>query len=181
MDFYLSEDNVTNRLIKEWKDYGKLIIAYDYDNTVFDYHSEGHSYDDVIQLLKDCKKVGAYFILFTACEESKFTEIEQYLTDNDIPVDLINDTPSFVPFRGKKPYYNILLDDRAGLPSAYRSLRKACDEMMKERLNPSVNNINRIGVSIPNKLLEQIHVLAASKDDSKKKLFLESITDLENE
>jgi hypothetical protein len=40
---YLNQANVVKRLISEWDTHGKLIIDYDFDNTVFDYHSEGHT------------------------------------------------------------------------------------------------------------------------------------------
>lgn len=55
MDLYLYEENVTERLITEWKKYGSLVVAYDFDNTVYDYHKEGHSYEYVIQLLREAK------------------------------------------------------------------------------------------------------------------------------
>jgi len=35
----------------------------------------------------------------------------------------------YIPFKGKKLYYNILLDDRAGLSSAYYCLRQALNRI----------------------------------------------------
>ena len=55
MDFYLNENNITERLIEEWKKYGEIVIAFDFDNTVYDYHKKGHSYNQVINLLRECK------------------------------------------------------------------------------------------------------------------------------
>jgi hypothetical protein len=124
-DHYLDNKNVENRLIEEWLKYGKIIIAYDFDDTVYDYHQKGRSYTDVIELLRYCKKIGAYFMVFTSCDESQYPKITKYLTDNDIPFDTINENLPFVTFTGRKCYYNILLDDRAGLPSAYEALNSA--------------------------------------------------------
>ncbi|MFJ8528526.1 hypothetical protein [Bacillus sp. NPDC094106] len=136
MDLYLHEENVTARLITEWKKYGSLVVAYDFDNTVYDYHKEGHSYDDVIRLLRESKKLNAYLMVYTARQDSELSFVKGYLEENDIPFDSINETPGFIPFtEGKKLYYNILLDDRAGLPSAYRCLLNAVtymDELQKE-------------------------------------------------
>lgn len=132
MDFYLDENNQTSRLIKEWNEYGKIIIAYDFDDTVYDYHKKGRTFRNVINLLQECKKQGAYFIVFTACDKNKFDFIKKYLKINNIPFDKINEQAPFVPFSGRKIYYNILLDDRAGLPSSYRTLKDALTVIKKQ-------------------------------------------------
>lgn len=131
MDFYLEQQNVVNRLVKEWKEHGELIIAYDFDNTVFDYHGEGHSYRKVTELLRTCKEMGAYLIVFTAASSARYNFIEKYLSEQNIPYDTINENKPGLPFpqAGSKVYYNILLDDRAGLESAYHTLRNALLEM----------------------------------------------------
>jgi hydroxymethylpyrimidine pyrophosphatase-like HAD family hydrolase len=122
---YLNPNNVVERLVIEWKKYGKLVIAYDFDNTVYDYHKQGHIYDEVIQLLRECHKQGAFLTVFTACADEKFPWIKEFLTENNIPFDAINESPDYIPFSGRKIYYNILLDDRAGLQSAYEDLKMA--------------------------------------------------------
>lgn len=130
MDYYLNDENVVNRLVEEWNKYKTIVIAYDFDNTVFDYHNQGHIYDDVINILRECKKFGAYLIVFTANDEDKYPDIIKYLQDKNIPFDAINESPKFVPVTSKhKIYYNILLDDRAGLSSSYNNLQNALDVM----------------------------------------------------
>lgn len=133
-DFYLQKENVVSRLVEEWEAHGKLIIAYDFDNTVFDYHGVGHTYDNVIDLLRRCREFGAHLIVFTAKSDAEIPFMKQFLADNNIPYDSINENLNFIPFDGRKIYYNILLDDRAGLESAYRSLATALEIMeMKKR------------------------------------------------
>jgi len=122
MDPYLDDKNCSDRLYEEYKKYGNLIVAYDYDNTVFDYHKKGYQYTELINLLKECRKLGFHLTVFTSCNDDRFPEIESYLKSNNIPYDWINDTPEFIPFKGRKVYYNILLDDRAGLSAAYNQL-----------------------------------------------------------
>ncbi len=124
MDYFLNDQNCVERLFDEWKKYGSLIVAYDYDNTVFDYYNKGFQYTDVIELLKECKRMKFHLTVFTSCNDDRFPEIKQYLSDNNIPFDGINETPDFIPFKGRKVYFNILLDDRAGLKSAYEILWK---------------------------------------------------------
>lgn len=125
VDHFLDEFEVMDRLVREWKRYGRLVIAYDFDNTVYDYHNAGHSYSMVIELLRKCKEIGAYFICFTAREDEELEFVRHYLNDNNIPVNAINENPDFLPFKGRKIYYNILLDDRAGLTQAYNTLSYA--------------------------------------------------------
>lgn len=122
MDFFLDDQNCIDRLISEYNKYGSIIVAYDYDNTVFDYYNKGYSYAEVIELLRECKKMGFHLTVFTSCNDDRFPDIKKYLTENNIPFDGINETPDFIPFKGRKVYFNILLDDRAGLSAAYKQL-----------------------------------------------------------
>jgi hypothetical protein len=131
-DMYLTRFNATARLIEEWLKYGKIVIAYDYDHTVFDYLQAGHTYDKVIALLKRCNEFGADFIVFTCKGENKYDEIKDYLTTNNVPFNKINENMDHLNFDGRKVYYNILLDDRAGLDSAYKTLLNAVKFMEKK-------------------------------------------------
>jgi len=121
-DPYLQDSNCIKRLVEEWEKYGSLIVAYDFDNTVFDYNEKGYTYNQVVELLRECKRQGFHLTVFTSCNDDRFDFIKDYLTKNDIPFDGINETPDFIPFKGRKVYYNILLDDRAGLSSAFTVL-----------------------------------------------------------
>lgn len=119
------------RLLEEYRKYGKLIIAFDYDNTIFDCHNNGGDYSCVIELLKRCVKLGFEMVLFTT-EEDIFKLNEK--TSNAfhlLECKTISANTSSI-FRGsKKPYYNILLDDRAGLEESYEILKYVVDEIIK--------------------------------------------------
>lgn len=133
MDFYLENRNTIHRLVNEWEKYKVLIVAYDFDNTVFDFHNEGHSYEKVIELLRECKEIGSYLMVYTAREDEELEFVKNYLTKNEVPFDSINETPEYIKFTGKKLYYNILLDDRAGLASAYHCLKEAINIIKKKK------------------------------------------------
>lgn len=136
MDFYLDEENVISRLINEWEKYDSLVIAYDFDNTVYDYHNQGHTYSNVIDLLREAKEVGMHLIVYTASPEEKYSFIKEYLIKNKIPFDTINENPQFVPETNKsKIYFNLLLDDRAGLAAAYSYLKYVINYIKKARGN----------------------------------------------
>lgn len=129
------------RLLEEYKKYGKLIVAFDYDNTIFDYHNKGGDYSCVIELLQDCTRYGFELVLFTSEEDEYKIRLKQmecaklWIGTNKkvgkrwdfFPPD----THSSIFSSSKKPYYNILLDDRAGLEESYEILKYVVDEISK--------------------------------------------------
>lgn len=101
--------------MKEWDEHGSLFVAFDFDNTVFDYHHKGFSFPAVEFLLRECKAAGLKLILFTAKEtKEELDRCVDYCKERGYEPDFINESPIM---NTKKPYYNILLDDRAGLDS----------------------------------------------------------------
>jgi len=122
MDFYLKKENTFERLLKEYKAYDSLVVAFDFDNTVYDFHQVGLEFNHVITLLQKLKKIGCYLIVFTANEDEDF--VKSYCNEKEIPFDAINDNPPFYQSNSRKIYYNILLDDRAGLRETFDHLEK---------------------------------------------------------
>lgn len=112
-DPYMIDTVCQERIEKEFLEHGSLFVAFDYDNTVFDYHEKGFSFPAVKSLLRRCKATGMKLILFTAKESDE--ELVPIIADckaNGYEPDFVNESPVMKTI---KPYYNILLDDRAGL------------------------------------------------------------------
>lgn len=131
-DPYLNDDMCIERLYENWKSHNGIIIAFDFDNTVFDYYSKGYTYDKVITLLKECKNMGCTLILSTCCDETIYEFMENKCKEVGINVDYINESPPYIPFTGNKIYYNIMLDDRAGLSAAYKILHETKEKIKNE-------------------------------------------------
>ena len=123
-DFY-------KRLKEDYLIHKSLFVAYDYDNTVFDFHGLNINYSKIIELLRTCKSLGFTLILFTGNEGEKLEVIKKDLKHRNIPFDLINENPLM---NTRKPYYNILLDDRAGLKESYNNLKKLIDEIRNKEI-----------------------------------------------
>lgn len=123
-DFY-------QRLRKDYQQHKSIFVAFDYDNTVFDYHNQGISYIKIIELLRVCKSLGFTLILFTGNEGDQLEIIKKDLINRNIPFDLINENPLM---ETRKPYYNILLDDRAGLKEAYQNLKKLTNDIQNKQI-----------------------------------------------
>lgn len=137
-DRYLNNERVVDRLIKEYIKYGRLIVGVDFDGTIFDYHKVGDIYPKLIEIVCKAHSLGCKIIIYTCRNKERQKEVKEYLEVNNIPYDSINEpivkldeTDGF----GSKIFYSILLDDRAGLESAYYALDSALDVIntIKER------------------------------------------------
>jgi hydroxymethylpyrimidine pyrophosphatase-like HAD family hydrolase len=127
MDKYLNTDTCYERLLKEYKQHNSLVVAVDFDGTLYDFHNEGITFDSVINLIKDLKKIGCYIIIFTANDNTDL--IINYCVAMGIPFDTINENPPFFKSDSRKIYYNVLIDDRAGLSEVYNQLTKLTKEV----------------------------------------------------
>jgi MoaA/NifB/PqqE/SkfB family radical SAM enzyme len=122
-DPYFSTDRNVDRLLEQYKLHGKLIVAFDFDDTIYDYHKKGHDYPKVVELLKLCSAMGFTMIMFSTKEDEKeLDENANYCEELGITEIWINCGPIMPD--AKKPFYNIYLDDKAGLAQAYDILNQ---------------------------------------------------------
>lgn len=114
--------NCITRLKKELGEYGKLVVGFDFDNTIFDTHARGGDYSNVINLLRRCKDLGFDLCLYTAELREDWLDWKlKFCELQGIRPDYVNESP-LIPGT-KKPFFSILLDDRAGLESAFWTLK----------------------------------------------------------
>lgn len=131
MDTFFSTNNAILRLYNEWTRHPKLLIACDFDDTVFDFHKNGNDHSMVINLLKKCNELGFYVTLFTASKPHRYDFMTNHMKELGVKIDAINENVIELPYGNNgKIYYNILLDDRAGLGQAYTVLSSVI-EMIK--------------------------------------------------
>lgn len=123
----LIRNKYIERLVKEWEEHGKIIIGVDYDDTIrFWSMRSQEECNSVIKLLKTAKETGAYIVVFTACDKTRYEEIKNFCQDRGLIIDSINENPIKLPYgNGNKIYANIFLDDRAGLTEAMDTLESA--------------------------------------------------------
>lgn len=115
-----------DRLKHEYNTHGNLVVGFDFDNTIFDIHNNGGDYSEVIKLLQECKTLGFTLCLYTAELQEEWLKWKMdYCKHFGIEPDYVNESPLLSGT--KKPFFNILLDDRAGLESAYNILRQVVD------------------------------------------------------
>lgn len=116
------------RLAKEWMQHGRIILAIDFDNTIYPYETLDNKDDmnKAIGIIKEAQNVGTYNVIFTASNKERHPEILAYCKEKGINVDSINTNPIELPY-GKegKIYYNINICDRSGMNEALDTLEAA--------------------------------------------------------
>lgn len=107
------------KLLEQHKQWGSLIIAFDFDDTVFPYRYPIEVLRPVHELLRECHEAGHELVCFTANDDLE--KVTRYLLWNNIPYHAINE--SSVASEGKI-FYNIFLEDKAGLDQTIEILRE---------------------------------------------------------
>ena len=129
-DLYLKQYASRERLLAEYRKYGNLIVAVDFDDTLYNYHQQdGATYNQVVELVNELKGIGCEIIIWTGNKDLGF--IKQFLYDNNIMYDKINEDSHIAKkwYKNKgiqaprKIYANVYLDDRAGLLQTYNDLK----------------------------------------------------------
>lgn len=131
MDPFLAPKANFERLYAEYKKYGAIVVGFDFDDTVHDFHQRGSSFPLVIKLLRDLKRQGNTLVCWTAHPNHEY--VMKYLKEHDIPYDGLNHDGLKLPWASRKPFFSALLDDRAGLYSAYYDLKLLVDTIDIEK------------------------------------------------
>ncbi|MBL1421474.1 MAG: hypothetical protein COC24_013270 [Alphaproteobacteria bacterium] len=118
------------RLLADYWTHGKLIVAVDFDNTIHDFHNQTLNFSGVIDCIIRCLSNQFEVYMFTASND--VTTINRTWSRIFGALPTINESSLDATFNSRKPYYSILLDDRAGLPSALQQLNAVLDEIEKD-------------------------------------------------
>lgn len=139
-DPYLLNQNCVERLLREYHKHGKLIVAVDFDDTVFPFNNSGNIHNRVFELLQECQKREFYIVLFTASSPDRFDMMRDYMKYRGIIISSINSNPIPLPFgHNGKIYYNIFLDDRAGLGQSCDVLAAFLAQIWSDRYPQETN------------------------------------------
>ena len=123
-DPYFKRDLCVDRLKDIYRKHGNIIVALDFDDTIFDFHKKGFTFESVVGIVKECQALGFPIVIFTASAKARHPFIVEYCESVGIKPTKINENAFPSPFGNEgKIFYNILLDDRAGLWEAYSQLR----------------------------------------------------------
>lgn len=127
-DPFIYVDNCTKRLEKDYEKHKSIVVACDFDNTIFDFHERGFEFPQVVEVLQKCNALGFKVVIFSASPKERYSQIESHCAALGIKIDGINcDVVEWrgtnnLDFTDSKIFFNILLDDRAGLGHALFTL-----------------------------------------------------------
>lgn len=136
MNPFFNTDYCVGLLYERYKKYGKLIIAADWDDTVKAYR-EKFDPTEIWDLLKICSDLGFPIVIYTAAPPDRWESMREFIAAKDIKILGINVNPlnkGIGVGDNGKIYYNLLLDDKAGLGQAYEILRQTVDKILQEKL-----------------------------------------------
>ena len=119
-NYHPSMERYIARLVKEWREHKKIILAVDFDDTLNPWKFNDFNYNEIFKLIKEAKDLGAYIVIFSACKSDRFDYIRSYCKETGgFEIDGINENVIELPYgNDRKIYYNHFLDDRAGLMEA---------------------------------------------------------------
>jgi hypothetical protein len=136
MNYFLTPSNNLKKLLEDWQNYERIIVGIDFDSTLVPYRKyEGEHCDEVCQLIRDLKEVcGTFNILWTA---NKYPDkCAAWCESKGIPIDAVNENaPEAIDYfmregyeePPRKLFFNILLDNVAGLSETFNHLRILVD------------------------------------------------------
>lgn len=116
-----------SRLVNEWKEHKKILLAIDFDDTLSPWKFDDFSYEEVFKLVREAKELGAYIVIFSACKPERYDYIRNYCKETGgFEIDGINENVIDLPYgNDRKIYYNHFLDDRTALLPAMAILSLA--------------------------------------------------------
>lgn len=125
---YAHREKVEEKLLKTYREHGNLIVAYDFDDTIKSSYPED-TCDIVINLIKRCQKLNFTTYLWTCREGSRLESAIGYCNSKGLYPTYINRMPGVLGADGRKPYCNILLDDKSGLDSTIETLTNVLNKI----------------------------------------------------
>lgn len=120
--------NLLDKLKAVHEQYGKIIVAFDFDDTLFPYGMYGDeaTISDVQHLARRCFMTGQTVMLFTCREGHLLDSALFYCEQNGMFFEHVNENP-LATFTSRKPFFNILIDDKAGIKEASKILEEYLD------------------------------------------------------
>jgi hypothetical protein len=106
----MRQHKLLKKLLDQHYKYGSIIVAYDFDDTVYPFSLGVEELKDTVNLIQRLVICGHNAYCYTSNEDIE--KVTMYLRYNHIPYCSINKSP--VDSVGKQ-FYNVLLDDKAGL------------------------------------------------------------------
>ena len=118
------KDILLNQLISVYEKHGKIIIGLDFDDTIFPFNKSVANINrcnDVVETVKAIKEA-AIICLWSVADAQTLVYKAHIMELYGIKPDYVNESPVVKWGPCNKPYFNIQLDDKAGLNETLETL-----------------------------------------------------------
>ena len=116
------------KLLAAEKKYGKIVVGVDFDDTIFPLDDNQYNVDRcfaVRRLLTGLiAQDRAVLCLWTVAEDWSMMYKKHIITQYGLKMDYFNESPIVHGKNIRKPHFNILLDDKAGLNETIKILEE---------------------------------------------------------
>lgn len=114
------------KLLKTFSAHNKIIIGVDFDDTIFPFTNLKLIEDRSKVIIDLLRKVKPYSVicLYSVSDEQSLKYKEHIMKLYGIKPDYVNESPIKEWGDNVKPYFNLLLDDKAGLNEAIKILQE---------------------------------------------------------
>ena len=123
-DVFLETSKCIDRLITIYGEHKHIVIGVDFDDTLYDTHNAGISFEKTVEVLKRAQLNENVLCVWTANADSD--KVKRVWTDYGLRINYYNTSPLTPSVNGKQ-HFNILLDDRAGLGQTIEILEALLD------------------------------------------------------
>lgn len=126
-----------NKITEVYNNHKSLIVGVDFDNTVFPFSKNEENEErcrKVVNVLLSLKKemgTGLILCLYSVADEQSLVYKEHIMDCYGLKPHYINEGPMDHKWKSKKPFFNILLDDKAGLNSTIETLQELLKTILK--------------------------------------------------
>lgn len=131
-------DNILlTKLLNAYGEHNSLIVGVDFDDTVFPFTKNEENVkrcDKVRNLLLSLKsrmEKRLILCLYSVADEQTLVYKKHIMDLYGLDPQYINEGPVDSKWNSKKPYFNILLDDKTGLNDSVETLEKFLEEICK--------------------------------------------------
>jgi len=115
-------NKIIKRLYDNYLQYGKIVLGVDFDNTVYPLDPIfKESCEETVELIKQALPYST-ICLWTVADKWSLVYKESFMEYMGIPAEYVNKSP-IVLGDGVKPFFNLLLDDNAGLEESRAILK----------------------------------------------------------
>lgn len=109
----LDKDYRLKKIIRNYRKFGNIVVGVDFDFTLVDAVTN-ETYQDIVKILKRGQRKEIIYCIWTANDDDAY--VKSKWLEADLEFQYYNESP--INPSSRKPHFNILLDDSAGLKEA---------------------------------------------------------------